>query len=105
MSENDADVETAEEPTTTDHAIIRSWVDRHDGYPAHLRRSEGGGDEGLLRVGFADANFEREGDLKELSWEEFFAEFDEKDLVFVYPETDPREQDYPPSLLRERDGA
>ena len=98
---DDAEVETGEE-TTTDHALVRSWVEQHDGFPAHVSGSEGTGDGGMLRIGFEDA--ERPESLKELSWEEFFEEFDEKDLEFVYPEGDPREDESPPSLLRERGG-
>ena len=101
MSNDDAEIGTAGE-TTTDHSLIRNWVDRHDGFPAHVADSEGEGDRGMLRIGFEDA--ERPESLKELSWEEFFEEFDGKDLVFTYPEGDPREDDDPPSLLRERGG-
>ena len=98
---DDTEVESSDE-TTTDHALIRNWVDEHDGYPAHVVSSEGSGDEGMLRVAFDDVD--RPESLKEISWEEFFEEFDEKDLVFAYPEGDPREDEYPPSLLREREG-
>lgn len=101
MSNDEPEIGSSDE-TTTDHALIRNWIERHDGFPAHVVNSEGEGDEGLLRIGFEDA--ERPESLTELSWEEFFAEFDEKDLVFAYPEGDPREDDDPPSLLRERGG-
>lgn len=70
--------------TTTDHALVRTLVEDRDGYPAHLAKSEGQGDSGLLQVGLADAD--ESGDLKEISWEQFFEEFEEKDLAFAYRE-------------------
>lgn len=86
---------------TTDHALVRAWMEDHDAYPAHLDQSEGEGDRGLLRVGFREGEADR--DLKEIRYEEFFEEFEEKDLAFVYPDEDPRETDDPPSLLRKRE--
>lgn len=65
---------------TTDRTLVRSVVEERGGYPAHAPESEGQGDQGLLRIGFRDRN----EDLKEITWEAFFEEFDEKDLAFVY---------------------
>ncbi len=73
---------------TTDHAVVRDLVEEYDGYPAHVERTEGN-DSGLLRLAFPDVE-SRDGDpnedLKELSWEEFFEEFDRERLALVYPE-------------------
>lgn len=73
---------------TTDHSVVRDLVEEYDGYPAHVERTEGG-DSGLLRLGFPDVasdDADPNEDLKELSWEEFFAEFDDQRLALVYPE-------------------
>lgn len=98
MTNDDTEIGSSGE-TTTDHALVRNWMERHDAFPAHVTGTEGEGDGGLLRVGFADA--QRPESLEEITWEEFFEQFDEKSLVFVYPEGDPREDDDPPGLLRE----
>lgn len=67
---------------TTNPSIVRSVVESRGGYPAHEPRSEGQGDHGLLQIGRRG----REEDLKEITWDEFSAEFEAKDLEFVYPE-------------------
>jgi hypothetical protein len=67
--------------TTTEHALVRTLVEDRDGYPAHLVKSEGQGDSGLLQVGLGNAD--ESEDLKEISWEQFF---EEKDLAFAYRE-------------------
>jgi hypothetical protein len=69
---------------TTAHTLLRSVIEEHGGCPAHTPQSEGEGDRGPLRIGFRD-----DEDLKQLSWEEFFDEFDEKDLVGVYSAATP----------------
>ena len=74
---------------TTDRALVRDLVEEYGGYPAHVERSEGGGDSGLLRLAFPDVpsgDADRNEDLKELSWEAFFDQFDEENLALVYPE-------------------
>lgn len=73
--------------TTTEHALVRKLIEDREGYPAHLESSEGQGDSGLLQVGLTDEDEGQGGeDLKELSWEQFFEEFEEKDLAFAYRE-------------------
>ena len=73
---------------TTDHAVVRDLIEEYDGYPAHVERTEGDGDPGLLRLAFPDVESRDDGpneDLTRLSWEEFFDEFDRKRLALVYP--------------------
>lgn len=84
---------------TTDHTLLRSVIEERDGYPAHVPESEGEGDQGLLRVGFRD----RDEDLKEISWEEFFAEFEEKGLVGIYADDGGDVDGDRPVVLRSRD--
>ncbi len=83
---------------TTDHTLLRSVIEEHGGCPAHTPQSEGEGHRGLLRIGFRD-----DGDLKQLSWEEFFDEFDEKDLVGVYSADGSGVEGDRPVVLRERE--
>lgn len=67
---------------TTEPTHVRSIVESRGGYPAHEAGTEGRGDHGLLRIGRHGAD----EDLKEITWETFAAEFEEKDREFVYPE-------------------
>jgi hypothetical protein len=68
--------------TTTDHATIREWAERHGGRPSRVRQTGDakGGDPGILRLDFG----ERDDSLEEISWEEFFRKFEENDLALLY---------------------
>jgi hypothetical protein len=69
--------------TTTDHDEIRRWVEGHDGAPATVRGT-GNGEPGVLRGDFpGGAGADR---LEHISWDEWFAKFDESDLAFLYQE-------------------
>jgi hypothetical protein len=70
----------AEAKTTTNHDEIRRWVEARGGRPAHVADTAGSGDPGILRIDFAEPD---EG-LEELSWDEWFAAFDENNLAFLY---------------------
>lgn len=63
--------------TTTDHDMIRKWVEARGGHPARVK---GRGPGGILRVDFG----EPEESLEEISWDEFFKVFDENNLAFLY---------------------
>lgn len=66
---------------TTDHDEIRQWVESRGGHPACVKRVGGKDDPGLLRIDFPDGE---EPSLQEISWDEFFEKFDEKNLEFLY---------------------
>ena len=67
---------------TTDHATIRWWIETRGGHPAVVTGAPGE-EAGMLRVdlpvGYADQEF-----LEPISWEDFFARFEEKRLAFEY---------------------
>jgi len=65
--------------TTTDHNIIKNWVENRNGRPANVKGT-GGGEPGLLRIDFD----EKDDNLEEISWDEFFKKFEEKGLAFLY---------------------
>ncbi|RCS25111.1 hypothetical protein DUT91_06705 [Phyllobacterium salinisoli] len=67
----------SEAKTTTDHDTIRQWAEARDGHPARVKTS---GPGGILRIDFG----EPEEGLEKISWDEFFAIFDENDLAFLY---------------------
>ena len=71
---------------TTDHAVIRRWVEDRGGHPSVVRATEGkrptksktGG--GLLRVD------SRAGEhaLEDVDWDGFFEVFEENELAFLH---------------------
>ena len=65
---------------TTDHEEIRKWVQARDGRPAAVAQTHSGDDAGILRIDFG----EKEPELEEISWEEFFQTFDDRKLAFLY---------------------
>lgn len=65
---------------TTDHDEIRKWVEARGGRPAAVRQTHSKDDGGILRIDFG----EKEPELEEISWEEFFRTFDERKLAFLY---------------------
>jgi hypothetical protein len=74
----------SESKTTTDHDEIRRWVEEHDGAPASVKGTGRGGDAGVLRIDFPGGAGEES--LEHLSWEDWFREFEDNDLAFLYQE-------------------
>jgi hypothetical protein len=70
--------------TTTDHDEIRRWVEEHDGKPSSVRGTENGDEAGVLRIDFPGGAGEDQ--LEPISWEDWFAKFDENGLAFLYQE-------------------
>ena len=66
--------------TTTDHATIRKWAEARGGRPATVKRTGSKDEPGVLRFDFG----EPEDSLEEISWEEFFAKFDDNKLALLY---------------------
>ena len=70
--------------TTTNHDEIRKWAEARGGKPATVKRTESNGEAGVLRIDFP--GYSGSDSLEEISWEEFFKKFDEKQLAFLYQE-------------------
>jgi hypothetical protein len=68
--------------TTTDHDEIRRWAEERGGRPATAKGTESGGQPGVLRFDFN----EPEESLEEISWEDFFAKFEDAGLALLYEE-------------------
>jgi hypothetical protein len=68
--------------STTDHDVIRRWAEERGGHPAHVRSTGDDDDVGIIRIDFP--GFSGEGTLEEISWEEFFEKFEERQLAFLY---------------------
>lgn len=74
----------SESHTTTDHDEIRRWVEQHDGKPVSVRETAGGDEAGVLRIDFPGGAGDDQ--LEEISWDDWFAKFDENGLAFLYQE-------------------
>lgn len=66
--------------TTTDHDVIRKWIEKRGGVPTVVRGTEGEDGEGILRVDFG----KRDDALDEIPWEAFFETFEDRGLAFLY---------------------
>jgi hypothetical protein len=69
---------------TTDHDFIRRWAEQRGAHPAAVKRTAKGDDPGIIRLDFP--GYSGEDSLVEISWDDFFEKFDEKELAFVYQE-------------------
>lgn len=92
----------SEAQTTTDHNKIRKWAEERGGHPARVKGtadSEGGG---LLRIDYP--GYSGEGKLQEISWEEFFEEFDKSNIAFLHQDktADGEESRFSKLVTRER---
>ncbi len=72
--------------TTRDHDFIREWAEKRGGKPAEVASTETEGAPGILRLEFPDAPNANDDALKEISWDDFFAKFDESGLELLYQE-------------------
>jgi hypothetical protein len=71
--------------TTTDHAVIKGWIEERKGRPSVVRATEDSDDggkavDGLLRVDFG----EPDDALADIDWDAFFRIFDENNLAFLH---------------------
>jgi hypothetical protein len=69
---------------TTDHDAIRKWADSKGGRPAAVKRTHKNEDVGIIRVMFPDNPRSEHDALTEISWDEFFAEFEKRKLALLY---------------------
>ena len=74
-----------ESKVTTDHETIRKWAEARGGKPATVKRTENDNEPGLLRIDFP--GYSVKGSIEDITWDEFFAKFDEKHLAFLYQDT------------------
>jgi len=72
--------------TSTDHDAIRKWAEGKGGKPAAVDRTHSDEDVGLIRIMFPDAPNSHHENLVEITWEEFFKEFDERNLALIFDE-------------------
>ena len=68
---------------TRSREVIEHWAGERGGRPATAEGSEHDGRPGVLRITFAEEGRSR---LQEISWDDWFRSFDERQLVFIYQE-------------------
>ncbi len=69
---------------TRSHDVIRRWAEERGGKPATVGGTEHDGHVGVLRFDFPRGGANRR--LQKVSWDDWFATFDTRDLVFMYQE-------------------
>jgi hypothetical protein len=62
---------------TTNHEVIRAWIEAREGRPAVVRNS---GKSAILRVDFG----EEDDPLEPIEWDEFFRILDGNNLAFLH---------------------
>ena len=69
--------------TTTDHEEVRRWAQDRGGSPACVHNPfNTAGETSELRIDFLHEKYN--DDVREVTWEEFFALFDRQRMVLVY---------------------
>ena len=67
---------------TTSHEVIRQWAEARGGRPATVEGTEHDDHLGVLRFDFGDPTPK----LRPVTWDEWFATFDDRRLNFIYQE-------------------
>ena len=69
--------------TTSDHEVIKKWVEKRGGVPTSVKGTGGRTTPGVLRINFQQGT-KKDSRLEEISWVEFFKKFDKNRLAFLY---------------------
>ena len=72
----------AQERILIDHREIRRWAEERGAIPAKVKGTGDPDDVGILRLHFPEFSQDDEK-LEEISWDEFFDEFDKKRLALI----------------------
>lgn len=67
---------------THDHKVIKKWTEERNGIPAKIKGTGKEKSDGVLRIHFPDHS--GSDNFEEISWDDFFLEFDESKLDFLY---------------------
>jgi len=71
--------------TTTDLEDIKKWAEERGGKPAVVKATENSKEGGgVLRINFP--GYSGEDTLEEISWDEWYKTFQERNLAFLYQE-------------------
>ena len=69
---------------THDHRTIKKWAEDRNGIPAKIKGTGKDTDEGVLRIHFPEHS--ESDNFEKISWENFFTDFDDNQLDFLYQE-------------------
>lgn len=72
----------SESKVTTNRDEIQNWVEERGGSPARVKGTAEAREGGLLRIDYP--GFTGEESLEKITWQEFFAAFDDNRLAFLY---------------------
>jgi hypothetical protein len=72
--------------STSDHDKIQRWAEKHGGKPAAVKRTHRDDSVGIIRIMFPKVSQSKHEELEEISWDEFFEQFDDAGLVLLYEE-------------------
>ncbi len=73
--------------TTTDHDTIRAWAEAKGGKPAAVERTHHGEEDvGIICLMFPKSPQSEHSALVEISWDEFFEQFEAGGLALIYDE-------------------
>jgi hypothetical protein len=65
----------------TDHAEIRRWAEERGAKPSTVKSTHSDDDVGIIRLDFP--GFSGQGSLEEISWDEWFEDFEDNNLALV----------------------
>lgn len=74
----------AEAKKTTNHEEIRKWAEERKAKPSCVKGTGGKDDVGMIRLDFP--GYSGGDSLEEISWDDWFAQFDENELALLYQE-------------------
>jgi ferritin-like metal-binding protein YciE len=75
---------TAGSQVSTDHDEIRRWAEERGAHPACVKGTGGKSDTGMIRLDFP--GYTGGESLQEITWDEFFQQFDQQNLALLYQE-------------------
>jgi hypothetical protein len=73
---------TKSSQTTKDLKEIRKWAEAREGKPVIVKGTESKEGGGVLRIDFP--GYSGEDKFEEVSWEDWYAIFKDRDLTFLY---------------------
>jgi hypothetical protein len=68
---------------THDHKKIQKWTEEREGVPAKIKNTGKSEDSGVIRIHFPK-NSDSDDKFEEVSWDDFFENFDKNKLDFLY---------------------
>ncbi|MFN6943556.1 MAG: hypothetical protein ACK4ND_01310 [Cytophagaceae bacterium] len=75
----------AESKHTTSHNTIKKWAEARKGKPTAVKETHSKKETGIVRLSFPGRKTNHDN-LTEISWDEFFKEFEKSKLAMVYQE-------------------